>query len=280
MPNLTWSSSTTSANPPAVESDAISLVGQADVQVSFHAHGTAGGGGMGINGTAHIMASPDGVTYSNLASVSVLAGIGATQNRNIGPVATLGNLFARLEWDFVTYNNGFFDTGIWTLTPQAALPVSRNPLGGSQALPNRALSIGTAANPNPYGVDIRCFDDLDPFFALVGGIEVLAQDLYHSITCSPGTVPGNPDTIDVRLLLNQSITLVELGTIQGAIISQWQSDERVESAQVTLEYLDGNLTISGTIFPLNPQGSSQPFQLVAGLTKIAANLLSVATVQT
>ena len=164
--------------------------------------------------------------------------------------------------------------------PVAPLPVAPPPTVQSNLF-NLPLGIGSPGNPNPYGVDILCVNDLDPFFSLVGGIQVLAQDLFHRITSSPGSVPGAPSFgFNTRLLLNQSITKSDLSQIQSSMVAQLQADERVQTATALVEYSNGTLTVSATVLPLNPQGSSQPFRFVASISTIGAQLVSVSPVLT
>lgn len=163
------------------------------------------------------------------------------------------------------------------------LNVAKVPKGTvAQALAHRPVMIGSTANPNPYGVDIRCQDDMDPYFPLIGGIQVLAQDLYHSITSKPGSVPGRPNTIDVRQMLNQGITQSDLQTIQAAMSSVLQDDERVKQAQVTLAFDQATekLKVNAVIVPLNPQQSAQPFVFIASISAIGSSLLSVTPIGT
>jgi hypothetical protein len=140
------------------------------------------------------------------------------------------------------------------------------------------MATGTADNPNPYGVDISCWDDIDPYFSLIGGIQVLAQDLYHRVTCDPGSVPGAPNFgYNCRALLSASISQSELQSIQSNMTTQLQADERVMSAQVSLsfDYSTTALTVTAVVLPFNPQGSPQPFQFVASISVVGSTLLSV-----
>jgi hypothetical protein len=165
-------------------------------------------------------------------------------------------------------------------TPTPPLPVVANVPRGTPALQNLPIAIGTAQDPNPYGVDIRCVDDLDPYFPLIGGIEVLAQDLYHAITCGPGSVIGQPNTLNVRSLLSQGITQADLQTIQSSMTATLQDDERVQQALVTASYDTGtqSLTVKAVVLPLNPQLSTQPFQFIASISVIGSALLSISPV--
>lgn len=161
----------------------------------------------------------------------------------------------------------------WTVS--APLPVSRLTATPATGLRNYPLAIGTPGNPNPFGVDIKCFDDLDPYFSLIGGIGVLVQDLYHRVTCAPGSVPGAPNFgFDVRLLLSQAMTNQELASIQSNMVAQLMDDERVQSASVQATYSNGTLSVTANGVALNPQIGAQPFQFVAALSSIGAQLLS------
>ena len=143
-------------------------------------------------------------------------------------------------------------------------------------IPNRLLGIGNPSGPNPFGVDIKNYDDIDPFFSLVGGIYVLAQDLYHLITSKPGSIPGAPSMgYDTKALLNQGITSQDLASIQSSMQSHLQSDERVQAAQVLCSFLDGTLTPRVNVMPINPGYGAQPFQFVAALSAVGSQLISV-----
>jgi hypothetical protein len=160
--------------------------------------------------------------------------------------------------------------------PPVAVVTPPQAFGGAL---NLTLQIGTSQNPNPYGVDINCLNDLDPYFSLVGGIQVLAQDLYHRITTSPGTVPGAPDFgFNSIGLLSQGVTQASLAAIQSNMTSQLQADERVQTANVSLSYQNGALTVIATVLPLNPLYAAQPFQFVASISTIGASLLSISPV--
>jgi hypothetical protein len=160
---------------------------------------------------------------------------------------------------------------------QPVLPVAvvQAPQSGGTVF-NLPLQVGTWQNPNPYGVDILCTTDIDPYFSLVGGIQVLAQDLFHRLTCAPGSVPGAPTFgFDSRSLIGQGLNQTELQLIQSTMTSQLRADERVQSASVTLNYSNGALTITANVLPLNPQYSNQPFRFVASVSATGANLLSI-----
>lgn len=260
MSAITWASSGTSSNPPQTSSDVISLAGQGTVGASFTAHGTAGGAGNGISGTMHLEAS-SGSGYTVLASVSVLALPTGSQARTIAAQAVGSYTLAKLVWAPSAYDNGYFDTGLWAFT-QVILPVSAPVLPLPVTL-NQQVPVGSTSGPNPYGIDINCFSDLDPYFSLVGGIQCLAQDLVHLI--QPLALPA----------LSQGVTDSELGIIQGNMVSELQSDERVQAANVILQLVDGSLTTTVAVQPLNPQGTAQPFQFIASISQAGSSLLSL-----
>lgn len=239
-------------------------------------HGTTGGGGNGIAGTLVIKGSIDGSTYSTISGTSqaVLEIPTHTHVFNWGPISTGSYIDVKIGWTVggSGYNEGYFDTGTWTTTAPV-LPVVPPPVP-QPVLFNQTI-VQTGPVSNPWGVDIKCVNDLDPYFSLVGGIQCLAQDLYHRITTSPGTVPGAPNFgFNSIGLLSQAVTQAELNLIQSQMTTQLLSDERVQSASVLLTYSNGSLTVTATIQPL----ANGPFQFIASISSIGASLLSVSPV--
>ena len=280
MNTILWAASPTSSNPPPTFSDVFSLSGTSTFSAQLTSHGTTGGLGNGISGNVQMYASTNGISYSAVGSpASVIAGPSSTRVATMSSVSTGSYSFAKIHFAPGVYDTGFFDTGTWSTTA-LVLPVSGGGFGGGgvPGFLNRSVAIGTAGNSNPFGVDILNQSDLDPYFSLVGGIQSLAQDMFHRLISPPGSVPGAPDFgFDCRSMLNQSMTNTTLALIQSEMTIQLQADERVQSASValTFDFNTNALTITATVLPLNPQLSPQPFQFIASISSIGANLLSI-----
>jgi hypothetical protein len=116
MASITWASSTTSSNPPQEFSDVFSLTGTATFAAQLTAH--ALGGDVNLIGTLNLQASPDGISYVTVASNSVNIPAPLTHTYSFGPVATGLYQYARIDWEVEAgpHNDGFFDTGTWTVT--------------------------------------------------------------------------------------------------------------------------------------------------------------------
>lgn len=91
-----------------------------------------------------------------------------------------------------------------------------------------------ATNPTAnYGTDIRCFQDADPFWSTVTGVDLVRQDAFHRITTDD--VLG-PDGVawgrDVRKLLGAPAR--DLPAQQAVFQEVLLRDPRIQSATVTL----------------------------------------------
>jgi phage baseplate assembly protein W len=136
-----------------------------------------------------------------------------------------------------------------------------------------------AAPLNLYGIDVLCGSaGLDPNFSLVGGITTLAQDIYHRVITTLGSIFYIPNYGGSLIAaLNSSVTSSTLQTIQMNVQNQIMEDERVANATVT-----GSYTVQSQTLILNcviiPQNGSQAFQLVISVNQLTTALLSVTTV--
>jgi hypothetical protein len=277
---VTWDSGNTySANPPdnSGYSDNILIPGLTTVDVTVT-----------INATA-----PTGLDISNDMWLSYYSGGGyhivSGTIQSVGPVSPGDSLV--VQWTSVdasmlpnmevTVNTGgytyYLDAGyIYSSTP-VVLPIVA-PILPTPFVQNQVTPTGTASNPNPYGVDINCLTDLDPFFSLVGGIQCLAQDLYHLITCNTGSLFWAPDLCFNSVgLLGQSTDESELAIIQSNMTNTLLADERVQAATVILQfnYSTSALTSTIQVQPLSGLGV-QPFQFVASISQAGNSLLSIA----
>lgn len=112
--------------------------------------------------------------------------------------------------------------------------------------------------------------DLDPFFSMVDGRELLAQDLLARITTpTGGLLDDGSYGYDVRAHLNDSAP--DGAQIAAAVRAQWLSDERVVDARVTVTFADDALTIRGVVVD-----GDGPFRLVVAIDALTVTMLEAA----
>jgi hypothetical protein len=92
-----------------------------------------------------------------------------------------------------------------------------------------------ATNPATYyGVELACVSDADELFSEVVGIGVVRQDAIHRLTVESVLGPNGDDWgYDCRKLLGMKSD--ELVRMQPTIIEVLTRDDRIETADVTLE---------------------------------------------
>jgi hypothetical protein len=275
--SITWSSATSVTADSNVNSDVLDTDNTMGFSATVLVSGTSS---TGISGNLSIQVSNDNTNWVTLAGSVQTVLVGNGSSMAFAWSFETFYEYARLVWVVGSYAHGTLSDGIWAYTNSPVLPVQAH-FVKSQSLPmvlNQALPIGTSTQPNPYGVDINCLNDLDPYFSLVGGIQCLAQDLYHLVTCPTGSLFWAPSLcFDSRGMLGQSVTQSELGIIQSNMTNAIQADQRVQNANVVLQFNYSTEALVATISvqPYNPQGSSQPFTFVASIAAAGNNLLSI-----
>ena len=97
-----------------------------------------------------------------------------------------------------------------------------------------------ATNPATYyGVELACVSDADELFTDAIGIDVVRQDALHRLTTDSVLGPGGDDWgYDCRKLLG--LKSIELTRMQPTIIEVLTRDDRIDSADVTLETATNN----------------------------------------
>jgi hypothetical protein len=273
--SITWSTATSVTASSNVNSDTLTTNNAAGFSYTVLVTGTASNG---ISGNLSLLVSNDNVNWTVLLGSiqSVLVSNGETQV--FGFSSDTFYQYAQLAWVVGSETDGTLSEGTWAVSVATALPIAFVPPQSPALVLNQAVPIGTSQNPNPYGVDINCLNDLDPYFSLVGGIQCLAQDLYHLVTSPTGSLFWAPSLcFDSRSLLSQSITQSELSSIQANMTTAIIADERVQSASVILQYNGSTQALIASIFvqPLSPQASPQPFQFVASISAAGNSLLSI-----
>ena len=126
---------------------------------------------------------------------------------------------------------------------------------------------------NPYGISVFCGSaGLDPNFSLVGGTTVLAQDLYHRLITTQGTLVNFPDYGgNLLYMLSMGVTSTSLGVIQMSLQNQCLEDQRVNSAVVntSFETITSTLTVNILITPNN---GLTPFTMVISVNELTPSL--------
>lgn len=268
---ITWASSTTSANPPQLDSDVISIAG---TQYFAAVVETFGFGMYGIGGYANVQASPDGSTWTTVGTVGTGSTNSVPTTASSGVIPTGSYLYARIDRPLQAFNNGYCFNSFWNSATLAALPPVGAP--GLAIAPTLPASLGALfqALGNNYGVDVLCLTDLDPNFSLIQN--ALPQDVWHLISEQPGSIFWSPNqTFSLRSLLSKGIMPAALSAVEATIISVIQADERVAQCQCLITQSGSeSLQIQITVFP--EQGSV--FNLVAAISKVTITLISVGLV--
>ena len=90
-----------------------------------------------------------------------------------------------------------------------------------------------------YGIDVSCLTSLDPYFGLVTGPECVAQAVARRLQTPLGGLLTDPTYgFDLRALLNDGLSQASKLAIQTGIEAQCLYDERVDSADVSVDVDD------------------------------------------
>ena len=123
-----------------------------------------------------------------------------------------------------------------------------------------------------FGTDIACTTSIGPRFGLASGFINLANALVRRLITPRGTLDYAPDYgYDVRDWLNHDNGQTSKFTLQAAIDSECQKDERVQIATSTVDTSVRD-TLSITIQVITAAG---PFKFVTTIDKVNALIVSV-----
>ena len=90
-----------------------------------------------------------------------------------------------------------------------------------------------------YGIDVSCLTSLDPYFSLVTGPECVAQAVARRLQTPLGGLLTDPTYgFDLRTLVNDGLSQASKLAIQTGIEAQCLYDERVDSADVSVDVDD------------------------------------------
>ena len=117
--------------------------------------------------------------------------------------------------------------------------------------------------------------DLD-LSRMSSGTQTVANSLYCRLTTPFGSVIGAPnECLDIRQMLGLGVTSAGLQSIQDAIKSQCERDQRVLAASVVCVYNLGSLTMNATINILTATG---PFTLTLSVSNLTIAILTASAV--
>ena len=116
---------------------------------------------------------------------------------------------------------------------------------------------GGGAQAN-FGQSWSCITDVSMPCVWVTGNRLIAQMLLHRFITPRGALVSDPNFgLDLTDYVNVAITQKQLTALQAQCNAEAAKDERVISANITLTFLSGTITVSGTVKTANG-----PFQLV------------------
>jgi hypothetical protein len=126
-----------------------------------------------------------------------------------------------------------------------------------------------------YGTDVSTFPDLDVTGRGITGPRVVAECTLRRLTTAAGSLEYDKDFgYDVRELLNEDLSDIELRREQARIAMEVEKDERVASADVRL-VLDRVtmklfLHVGGSLY------DGKVFRFVLAIDKVSAAVLEAA----
>jgi len=104
--------------------------------------------------------------------------------------------------------------------------------------------------PTDYGSDLSTFTspdgsaDLDPNFARIKGARVVIERLARKVQTPTGSMFKAGWGYDLRDLLQASLTPAGVAAVQGELQRQCEDEEEVASADATINFTQGVMTIT------------------------------------
>ncbi len=96
-------------------------------------------------------------------------------------------------------------------------------------------------DPEVYGIDLDCVDDVDETGRLKTGPDLIAQDVYHRLTTKK-LIDNDDFGIDVRTYIGGGYDEETISSIQPEIDEVVQRDKRVASSVTTATLVSGEGT--------------------------------------
>lgn len=123
------------------------------------------------------------------------------------------------------------------------------------------------------GVDISCVDDLSPNMLEVTGRLLLAQAIARRYMTPRGRLIDDPNYgFDLTQYVNDDLSQADIARIQAGAQAEAEKDERVESANVTINLSTAGIMIV-TVVLVDSQG---PFTLVLSVNSVSIQVLKAA----
>ena len=122
------------------------------------------------------------------------------------------------------------------------------------------------------GTDINTPDaaDLDPYFSTVSGWRCLAQALGRRLVTPRGSLIDDPASgYDLRSRLADVITTADLALLGGIVKREFEADERVERADVTVTYTASALRVVSQITT-----ATGTMRLVLAVSSVTTDILA------
>lgn len=122
------------------------------------------------------------------------------------------------------------------------------------------------------GTDINTPDaaDLDPYFSTVSGWRCLAQALGRRLVTPRGSLIDDPAYgYDLRSRLADVITTADLAQLGGIVKREFEADERVERADVTVTYTASALRVVSQITT-----ATGTMRLVLAVSSVTTDILA------
>lgn len=139
--------------------------------------------------------------------------------------------------------------------------------------PNRDENHLMATNPETYyGLDLACVSDADELFSGVVGVDTVRQDAIHRLTTESVLGPGGDDWgYDCRKLLGMKSD--ELARMQPTIIEVLTRDDRIETADVTLEASINSNSMSDVTITVQCETVLGPFEFTKFVSELTLEYL-------
>lgn len=132
---------------------------------------------------------------------------------------------------------------------------------------NPGLDFSTYPTVDAQGFPVG---DMDLSWQPISGTQVIAERVLRRLTCPPGSFDDATWGIDLRTVLNGSLTSSDLLSLQGAIETEIGREESISAVQATcLLSSDNKLIVSLQLTVADEETFEFSFQLSsAGIEKI------------
>lgn len=132
---------------------------------------------------------------------------------------------------------------------------------------NPGLDFSTYPTVDSQGFPVG---DMDLSWQPISGTQVIAERVLRRLTCPPGSFDDITWGIDLRTVLNASLTSSDLLSLQGAIESELRREESLSEVEaICLLSSDNKLIVSLQLTTADEESFAFSFQLsTAGVEKI------------